>query len=384
MTRIVEFEILGLAGRAKPARYELSPDVNVFFGLNGTGKTTLLKVLHSALRGNSASIRRLPFSAASVTFYSHKYDATYTRTIDRTLPSTPEDEADYELVELDSGEMVPVRVGQAKVPDWTTTPEAPNRFATTYLSTSRLAVMEDPRLAAPGRFDQQGLPYDEALLDRLFADQMRQLWRRYSNRALSEVRQIQQSGLAEILQSLFNPSSDREPRALDAKTAYARANDFLARQGVHNATGSLASFTKRYEADPRLGGVVDDIDAIERQIERAEEPRRKLQELVRSFLSEGKKIAFNDRDISVQVGEEEIPLASLSSGEKQLLRILVGMINAEESTVLIDEPELSMHIDWQRELISGLRTINSEAQLIVATHSPEIMANVPDSEIFRL
>jgi len=129
---------------------------------------------------------------------------------------------------------------------------------------------------------------------------------------------------------------------------------------------------------------VDDIDQIERQIERAEEPRRRLEQLVRSFLGEGKEIDFNDQDITVRVGNQEIPLKSLSSGEKQLLRILVEVINAGRSTVLIDEPELSMHIDWQRELISGLRTINPEVQLVVATHSPEIMANVEDAEIFRL
>ncbi len=129
---------------------------------------------------------------------------------------------------------------------------------------------------------------------------------------------------------------------------------------------------------------MDDIDQIERQIERAEEPRRRLEQLVRSFLGEGKEIDFNDQDITVRVGNQEIPLKSLSSGEKQLLRILVEVINAGRSTVLIDEPELSMHIDWQRELISGLRTINPEVQLVVATHSPEIMANVEDAEIFRL
>lgn len=151
-----------------------------------------------------------------------------------------------------------------------------------------------------------------------------------------------------------------------------------------DATGSLASFRERYDDDPRLGGVVDDIDQIERQIERAEEPRRRLEQLVRSFLGEGKEIDFNDQDITVRVGNQEIPLKSLSSGEKQLLRILVEVINAGRSTVLIDEPELSMHIDWQRELISGLRTINPEVQLVVATHSPEIMANVEDAEIFRL
>lgn len=217
----------------------------------------------------------------------------------------------------------------------------------------------------------------------MFADQMQQLWRQYSNRALSEVRHIQEAGLAEILQSLFRETKDA-PRAFEARTAYARSNDFLARQGVENATGSLRTFRERYENDSRLGTVVDDIARIEHDIERAEEPRQRLQSLVRRFMGEGKEIDFTDRSIVARADGEDIPISSLSSGEKQLLRILVGVIDAGESAVIIDEPELSMHIDWQKELINGLRTINPDAQLIVATHSPEIMAHVADDDIFRL
>ena len=54
------------------------------------------------------------------------------------------------------------------------------------------------------------------------------------------------------------------------------------------------------------------------------------------------------------------------------------------STILIDEPELSMHIDWQHDLIESLSRLNGQAQFILATHSPEIMAELDDSKIFRL
>ena len=55
-----------------------------------------------------------------------------------------------------------------------------------------------------------------------------------------------------------------------------------------------------------------------------------------------------------------------------------------ESTILIDEPEMSMHIDWQLELVSALRQLNPKAQLIFSTHSPEIMAEIEDDKVFRL
>jgi predicted ATPase len=52
--------------------------------------------------------------------------------------------------------------------------------------------------------------------------------------------------------------------------------------------------------------------------------------------------------------------------------------------MLIDEPELSMHIDWQHELLTSMHTVNPEAQVIAATHSPEIMAEIPNERVFML
>ena len=43
-----------------------------------------------------------------------------------------------------------------------------------------------------------------------------------------------------------------------------------------------------------------------------------------------------------------------------------------------------MHIDWQRKLLLTMRQINPDAQIIVATHSPDIMAEIPDSQIFEV
>lgn len=65
----------------------------------------------------------------------------------------------------------------------------------------------------------------------------------------------------------------------------------------------------------------------------------------------------------------------LSSGEKQLLCLLLFTLiqNGSESIVFWDEPEISMHIDWQRMLIRIAREINPKGQLLIATHSPSII-----------
>ena len=98
-----------------------------------------------------------------------------------------------------------------------------------------------------------------------------------------------------------------------------------------------------------------------------------------------KTIKFTDTTIDVVAKDgTDIGVESLSSGEKQLLRILVETLMAEESSIIIDEPELSIHIDWQRELVDAMRTLNPAAQIIIAPHSPEVMAKSKDDCVFRL
>jgi predicted ATPase len=68
----------------------------------------------------------------------------------------------------------------------------------------------------------------------------------------------------------------------------------------------------------------------------------------------------------------------LSSGEKQLLILLSEtLLQKEKPAVLIaDEPELSLHVLWQERLITSLRALNPSGQIIVATHSPDIVGRL--------
>lgn len=70
-----------------------------------------------------------------------------------------------------------------------------------------------------------------------------------------------------------------------------------------------------------------------------------------------------------------IPARDLSSGEKQLLILMIGTLTEKEEEFITfwDEPEISLHIDWQRMLIRVIRTLNSHSQLIISTHSPSII-----------
>lgn len=76
-------------------------------------------------------------------------------------------------------------------------------------------------------------------------------------------------------------------------------------------------------------------------------------------------------------------IESLSSGEKQLfLRALsLKFINANNSIILIDEPEISLHPEWQRKIIKVYENIGRNNQLIIATHSPHIVGDIEAKQL---
>jgi len=100
MSHLIAAKVNGLAGRSKPLHINLHRHVNIIFGLNGSGKTSLLKILHSAMSGDASILENVPFTSAEVSIYSLSYDKTFTRSFskDKTKPpsSVPDLPAEIE------------------------------------------------------------------------------------------------------------------------------------------------------------------------------------------------------------------------------------------------------------------------------------------------
>ena len=101
-------------------------------------------------------------------------------------------------------------------------------------------------------------------------------------------------------------------------------------------------------------------------------PKRKFQDMVDELFSyTRKKIDRKSNDIVFfQDGEQLLPY-KLSTGEKQMLAVLVR--NEEHCVLFMDEPEASLHIEWQQKLIGMIRDLNPNVQLILTTHSPAVI-----------
>jgi len=91
-----------------------------------------------------------------------------------------------------------------------------------------------------------------------------------------------------------------------------------------------------------------------------------------SFLNYDKKLVINSN--GVFVSPENHSLQRLSSGERHLLTFLatILLMGEEQDFILIDEPEISLNVDWQRGILSTIAKLAPNSQIIVATHSPLI------------
>ena len=97
------------------------------------------------------------------------------------------------------------------------------------------------------------------------------------------------------------------------------------------------------------------------------------------FVETGKELS-NDSTKLVFIKDNAIGIypKELSSGEKQLLIILLTVLleRGEEYILMLDEPEISMHISWQYKLIDMILQLNPNVQIILTTHSPMIFSDV--------
>lgn len=159
--------------------------------------------------------------------------------------------------------------------------------------------------------------------------------------------------------------------------------DSIKPQEEEKTSVSIEWLINRAQVD-KLAKLVEIIDDYNNKTNKAFKPINKFIEIINSFIKDtGKKIYIdqvghlfikrpNGRDVSID---------ALSSGERQIVILFANVMfnrytsESHENILIIDEPELSLHIKWQEIFIETLLTASEKTQFILATHSPDIVGD---------
>ncbi|MDR7377198.1 putative ATPase [Rhodoferax ferrireducens] len=156
----------------------------------------------------------------------------------------------------------------------------------------------------------------------------------------------------------------------------------IARRKIQNGDGMLLQEFMVLAGTLRANSLVQKYDALQVQRRKIFALRDSFLEEVNALLGPRKIVVINERnEIEARSPEGRVirPM-DLSSGEKQLLIILgEALLQDQQSVIFIaDEPELSLHVSWQEKLVPAITRINTNAQIIFATHSPDIVGSYAD------
>ena len=228
------------------------------------------------------------------------------------------------------------------------------------------------------------------------------------NRLASEDRSLFSNAFTRVFDAISQrPESDlHEVRAADAIRASIseQLDELQSTESEYGLPDSNSAFVE-LKSQLRTSGILDrDRDEattirILRVYEEALNQRAKLLteafRVVREYIDavndflEGKQLVTATPDVEstprlhIRHDEDRLsPLDTLSSGERQIAGLIYSASHiAEGNVILVDEPELSLHIDWQRKIIHAMMQQFPSKQLIVCTHSPVVASDYMDNMI---
>jgi predicted ATPase len=401
----------------------IDPEVTFFIGQNGTGKTTFINLLAAALTADFRTLDRIPFKRLEIKFKpkrkGEKPSIVVTKTArkDRSFElinysvvqgGLNPKEFRFSLDETEEQMMIRrVRPDQRHLDYYHTfqsglLPVLSELVRVNWLSINRMSPQE--RLRDDRSFESsidQKLESISNDLVRYFAT--------ISKQKDDEIREFQEY----IFVSLITHREDIDPfddKRLDLVDQYTKAlQNIFAELHVQGDTSKLlADFSRRAIENKAKSGnkqtgaglsfdeVIFRIGLyrIEEVVKKWEDLQDRLKTIFRQRdkfqsiadeLFQRKKMTFSESNEMLFASRSGKPLTPqmLSSGEKQLLILMSeALLQREMPAIFIaDEPELSLHVLWQERLVSSLRALNGNAQIIFATHSPDIVGPLIDNAV---
>jgi len=419
MLKIKRIEIHGIWGQ-RNIETNFNSDVNIFIGINGTGKTTFLNIIEAILTIDLALLAQVDFTSVTLLLHGKKNKKI---TVNRFLGEYPYNMFEYKISNKKYD--VPQLPEDAKYNMHRINPRFRAQISelreelNNIVKICWLSVHRDVQTPEESDFSIRRERNPVNTVDLRLKDLMKRL----------AIYQLQLEAESSALSSqfrnemyelmLYNEGFDeldlKQPITIDAESikrqlikAYRdlglSKKDTIDRINIH--TQKLKDALERVEKAKTEKGqlTVNDIPPISllnrtlKLIEISTEIEKKRNKIfgplntyisiLKEFIKDksfkldthesGELLVFNRKEQS-----DSFPISYLSSGEKQLIILLTEALLQKNSNYIFiaDEPELSLHISWQRKIIEAIRQLNQNAQIILATHSPEIAGKWSDKII---
>lgn len=192
---------------------------------------------------------------------------------------------------------------------------------------------------------------------------------------------INGSGKTTFLSNLYNSLTENKKDTEDV--VYLPSIDNISMRDKRKTATALSQDLEYYIYDMKTGPSLMSlrmsmIDSPEKKQVELRARIADFQNAVNSlFALTHKRIEIEGSKFSVVTDNGTLPVGALSSGEMQILLILlrVFLLNGRGAVVLIDEPENSLDIDWQFDLVNLLVRLNPNAQFFITTHSPALFGD---------
>ncbi|NTU70986.1 MAG: AAA family ATPase [Coriobacteriia bacterium] len=413
MNLIERIVIDGLWGD-KSVNLPLHKDVNFLIGPNGSGKTTIINLVVAALTADLTALTKIPFETIRIDLVPYpkgqarpsievrarqQPTASGSFTFEWVLKSAKGAEPEPFLVEetphLVQTRFARRRVGVVQSSDTFRLRHRLSEFLNlTWLSVHR---------AQPFRNAEADESFDSTVDTKLndLSDLLVRYFSELDQANSVEVRKFQETVFLSLLArenmrvnvSSVSPTDlPTEQRALldiydqlrVPATVFKRPVETHFRL-VTEASTRLVGTSGEFSWDDiaalvlsdRTHAIVKEWNILRERQAAISEPQVRFLTVVNSLVR-GKSFsigATNELEATLADGAA-LPLQVLSSGEKQMLIILgEALLQRSQPTIYIaDEPELSLHIEWQQSLVQNVLGLNPAAQILFATHSPDVVS----------
>lgn len=209
------------------------------------------------------------------------------------------------------------------------------------------------------------------------------------NLALSEIRSLSTRYLRDVIRNeanTFDPSRVKGFDQQDLRRIFANVDETVLSQPdqakIYDVVEKINASEHIEENERYVAHYISSLIDIGENISLREKPVHEFVEICKSYLF-GKRFRFDNSAYSLPIEYEDgnsVEMEDLSSGEKQIVSLFAHMTLDESSSnyIIIDEPELSLSVDWQQKFLQDISDLDSCAFVGAVTHSPFIFENQLD------